>query len=112
MTEHYNNALDAIYYHREAAALDAVAVRGMLQFSTLPKAVRTMLESMLLRLEAGARGDLSQYRALATPITPHPRLTNGKQALREAGASETLTKYQWEERPWDAISGKHQAVST
>jgi phosphoribosylcarboxyaminoimidazole (NCAIR) mutase len=86
---HYSAALDEIYRLRCALAYEAEVVAEYLTFATLPTTVRRDVRDQLDRLRAAACGGAQHGYAMVTSETM-------KRVLREAGASETLTRGSWE----------------
>lgn len=87
----YSRALDEIYRLRTALAIEARATQAHLNFKTFPKSQRPYAERQIARMQAAARGDVEQ--AYDVELTGW----QGKACLREAGAAETLTRWQWEQ---------------
>lgn len=87
--ETYSAALDEIYRLRQALAYEALvcAVHG--DYKTFPKSRRDVLANQVERMQKAARG-LSGH-AYGGLMGQSLRL-----ALRDAGASETLTRTQFE----------------
>lgn len=89
--EHYSAALDEIYRLRQLLAYEALCVRATLEYRTFPKSRRDVHERQIKRLQAAARG---QSQVVTAPISS----TVLRHALTEAGASDLLTRWQWEHR--------------
>ena len=87
LMDHYSDALDEIYRLRALCAYQAQVIEADLGYKTYPKSRRAIAEKRIEILQAAARGD-----ALAQHSVARPEL-----ALKSAGASGTLTRWQWEE---------------
>lgn len=83
-----SRALDEIYALRRALAYEAACTVAHLGFKTLPKRARWVAEEQIGRMRAAARGEV------ANAYSGQPRRSLDA-AMREAGASETLTLSQW-----------------
>jgi len=88
MLGHYSHALDEIYRLRVALAYEAHVATSLLTYATLPSGARAQLEDMVDRARAAARGEVAYRRLIDDEL-------RGR-ILRNAGASETLTRHQWE----------------
>ncbi len=84
-------ALDEIYQLRRLLAYEACIVNATLQYATLPKGRRAVMKQQVERMRQAARGEVTS--ALAGRSSEVYR-----RALRESGAKETLTRFEWEER--------------
>lgn len=86
----YGRALDEIYSLRAVLAYEAMRIKADLSLKSFPKSRRPFAEEAVERLRAAARGDhWPAYNHIKRP----------KSCLRECGASETLTRTQWEQEP-------------
>lgn len=88
---HYSRALDEIYRLRAALAYEARVTESHLGLKTFPKSRRAAAEHQVERMREAARGGgaMAYFRV-------NPEVM--KRLLRDAGASETLTRGQWEEK--------------
>lgn len=87
----YSRAIDEIFRLRRALAYEAGVVAAHLGYATFPKSRRAVAEGQIERMRAAARGEAE----VAYAGTSHLSL---RHAMNEAGASQTLTCGQWEER--------------
>lgn len=88
----YSAALDEIYRLREALAYEAVVTDTHLAYRTFPKSRRGSAENQVERMRAAARGESQRaYAPVSHLVLRH--------CLGEAGASETLTRHQFD-REW------------
>lgn len=86
----YGFALDEIYALRAGAAYEATVLADVLTYATLPAGARERLTHAHKRLQEAARGGWDDaWGGLTT--------TQQKEALRSAGAAETLTRARWED---------------
>ena len=86
----YFAALDEIWWLRQALAYEAQVVEAQtFDIPRLAKCRREILERRVDAMKAAARGGVQ--RAYADKSSTHLR-----SAMRLAGASETLTRVQWE----------------
>lgn len=86
---HYSRALDEIHRLRAALAIEARATEAHLAFKTFPKSQRKYAEQQVARMRAAACGDSEEaYREFDG--------WRKQSALHTVGASETLTRGQWE----------------
>lgn len=88
--EHYSRALDEIYRLRALLAYEAQVVEVHLDYKTFPKSRRRVAEGQVERMRWAARGKSEVTNAGIS-------MSSFKSALRDAGASECLTRDQWEE---------------
>lgn len=89
MLTHYSRALDELFQCRRAAAYEAAVIANLLTYATLPKAVRSGLESMYVRLTSIARDDITAaYADVSNSAHQH--------AMRLAGMRPSLTRGEWE----------------
>ncbi len=77
-------------HYMAALAYEAQIVAAYLGYATFPKSRRAVAEEQVERMRAAARGDSHAYARVASSVRQH--------VLREAGASATLTRHQWETR--------------
>ena len=83
----YSQALDEVYALRVVLAHVAKVTDETLALKTFPKSRRRETESACEVMKRSARGDADGvYRTIAKPKT----------VLRLAGASETMTRREWE----------------
>lgn len=87
MLKHYSAALDEIYRLRVAAAYEARILANVLDYATLPKRVRNMLQNAHQRHEATACGMVAHGH-----LTAEQRQT----VLQLCNAPMTLTRHEWE----------------
>ncbi len=85
---HYSRALDEIHRLRAALAYEAGVTAAHLTLASFPKSRREFAEEQVERMRAAARGEAET----AYTIDGWRKYA----ALRDAGASETLTRGQWE----------------
>jgi hypothetical protein len=85
----YSKALDEIFLLRRAMAYEAGVAEAHADFKTFPKTRRPFVAAQVERLRAAARGDVRKSYA------DKPSLTL-RWALLNAGASETMTRTEWE----------------
>ncbi|QKW15428.1 hypothetical protein [Verrucosispora sp. NA02020] len=85
---HYSAALDEIHRLRAVLAYEAAVTAAHLGYATFPKSRREAAENQVERMRSAARGEPASHGSVS-----HMSLRHG---LREAGASETLTRWQWE----------------
>lgn len=85
----YSKALDEVYRLRRALAYEARVVEAHLGYKTFPKTRRKIAEEQVERMRLCARGE-------AGVVYAGVNYTSLNAALRAAGASETLTRAQWE----------------
>lgn len=89
---HYSRALEEIHRLRSALAYEAGVTAAHLTLAGFPKSRRKYAENQVERMRAAARGEAaSAYNDVSHLSLGH--------TLREAGASETLTRWQWEHAP-------------
>lgn len=86
---HYSDALNEIFRLRRALAYEAQVARAHLGYKTFPKTRRPFVEEQIERMEACARG-------MCESVYAGTSSNSLRQALRAAGADETLTRAQWE----------------
>lgn len=84
-------ALDEIYMLRQLCAYEAAIRAADLGYATYPKSRRKVGEERIERLRQAARGEVD----VAIAGTSYLSLRHG---LREAGASETMTRHVWREQ--------------
>ena len=88
---HYSDALDEIYRLRELLAYEAQCVSATLEMKTFPKSRREVHERQVERMRSAARGEAEvQMAGMSSMVLRH--------CMRDAGASQTLTRSQWESR--------------
>lgn len=87
----FSAALDEIYALRQALAYEALVVDNHLAYRTFPKSRRDHAEQQVARMQACARGD-------AKATYDRDTWASRRHALREAGASDTLTSAEWQEK--------------
>ena len=86
---HYSDALTEIYELRAALAYEAQVLKAHLDYKSFPKSRRKYAEEQIERMKQAAAGKAKVAYAGTSFL---------KQSLRWAGASETLTRWQWEHR--------------
>jgi hypothetical protein len=90
MLDAYSEALDEIYRLRQLLAYEAQCVSATLEYKSFPKSRREVHERQVARMRAAARGEAEvQVAGMSSTVLRH--------CLREAGASQTLTRSQFEE---------------
>jgi hypothetical protein len=82
-------ALDEIYRLRQVLAYEACGIEAHLDYATFPKSRRAVAEDQVARMRLAAAG----HSQAAYAGKSH---TVMRMALREAGASETFTRNQWQ----------------
>lgn len=87
----YSLALDEVYRLRGLLAYYARVTEAHLDYKTFPKSRREIAERQIENMRRAARGE-------AWRITYELPSHEPKRSLREAGASETLTRYEFEEQ--------------
>lgn len=92
MLAHYSRALDEIYRLRQAMAYEAIVLDRNTGWRSLPVTVRRVMARQSERLFRAACGRVEFAYEDVKPATL-------REALIDAGASETLTRAQWEEKP-------------
>lgn len=80
-----SRALDEVYRLRTAMAVEAVFLAGHLDYSTLPKTRRQVIEEQLARLRAASRGDRTSHREFDD--------RQQREARDQAGMDHLLTRY-------------------
>ena len=86
---HYSGALDEIYRLRRALAYEADVLVAHLTYKTFPKTRRRYAEEQVERMRAAARGEvLARYAGVSD--------LSLRSAMDRAGASQTLTRGDWE----------------
>jgi hypothetical protein len=83
----YSAALDEIYFLRSALAYEARVVDTALGYKTMAQTVRAKLGAVRERLAQAARGERDQHIQ---------GTASAKFCLRWVGASDTLTRHEWE----------------
>lgn len=87
----YSAALDEIYRLREALAYEAGGIENHTSYATFPKSRRSIAAQQIERMRSAARGDSQvAYAGLNSAVL--------RGALREAGAPDTLTRWQFEQQ--------------
>jgi hypothetical protein len=90
--KHYSAALDEIWWLRQALAYEAQVIEAQaLDIPRLAKGRREILERRVESMKQAARGEVIQAYADRKSFS----LRN---AMKLAGAPETLTRHQWENR--------------
>ena len=86
---YYSEALDEIYRLRGILAYQAMVTDVHIQYKTFPKSRRAMAEKQVEQMRKAARG-------LAMEVVSAMPNYQPKFSLKEAGASETLTRAEFE----------------
>ncbi|MFF0822454.1 hypothetical protein ACFYUR_18995 [Micromonospora haikouensis] len=87
----YSRALDEIHRLRAALAYEAGVTAAHLSYATFPKSRRAFAEEQVQRMRAAARGEANSAYTISG--------WRMQAALRDAGASVTLTRWEWEHAP-------------
>lgn len=90
LEQHYFQALDEIWRLRRALAYEAGVVEAHLDLKTFPSSRRGIAARQVLRMQMAARG-----QAAGAYAGESARAMDA--SLVQAGASETLTRGQWEQ---------------
>lgn len=86
----YSAALDEIWRLRRALAYEARVVEAHTGFATFPKSRRAIAHEQVRRMQAAARGEVEVVYAGTSRMSLD-------QAMTDAGAERTLTRYQFEQ---------------
>lgn len=85
----YSAALDEVWALRRALAYEASVAEVHGEYKTFPQSRRRFLAEQVERMRRAARGEAERaYASTNSRSIDH--------ALREAGASQTLTRFEWE----------------
>lgn len=89
LMEHYSQALDEIYRLRAAMAYEAAIIKAHCEYKTFPQSRRRIAGEQVERMHQSARGRSKDAYS-------GQRAWMAKDTLIDAGASETLTRWEWE----------------
>lgn len=82
-------ALDEIYRLRTAMAIETIFLAGHLNYSTLPKSRRQVIEGQLSRLRAASQGDRTSHQEFDS--------RQQREARDAAGMNQCLTRHMFDQ---------------